>query len=416
MAMKTLIQRVVPLASLAACLAAGGFVFQPGHIVNAASPSPESAQVFQSAQVSQMQSALTALQTRLSAVENTNAKLQSAVQRQQVTINALQKKTAPITIATDTERADGTQSTEMFFTRVNVHIIDGSGHTNDNTNNGGKLLGLGNLIVGYNETRGSSQDNRTGSHNLIVGIRANYASYGGVVFGYNNTIANSGHYAAVTGGNSNTASGAQASVSGGYLNTASYYATSVSGGSFSTASGYESSVCGGQGNVASGAQTSVSGGYANRASGQYTSISGGEANTASGNTSSVSGGYANTASGDYNSISGGEHNTASTAGSSVSGGLYNTASNYCASVSAGYFNTASGQYGSVSGGQENTASGYDCAVSGGHNNLAGDGGNSNNIAASVSGGSYIINNGTNGWSAGGSYSSSAPGPGVFHAP
>jgi hypothetical protein len=42
--------------------------------------------------------------------------------------------------------------------------------------------GLGNVIIGYNEPRGGG-DNRSGSHNLVVGSRNNYASYGGFVGG-----------------------------------------------------------------------------------------------------------------------------------------------------------------------------------------------------------------------------------------
>ena len=48
------------------------------------------------------------------------------------------------------------------FSGVNVQIVDGSGNTS------GAVNGRGNLIVGYNELRGSG-DVRTGSHNIVVG-------------------------------------------------------------------------------------------------------------------------------------------------------------------------------------------------------------------------------------------------------
>ncbi len=89
---------------------------------------------------------------------------------------------------------------------INVQIVNDSGTTD------GAVDGLGNLIVGYNELRGLGDD-RTGSHNLIVGDEHNYSSYGGLVAGHFNTI--SGLFASVSGGRSNTASGQYSSVSGG---------------------------------------------------------------------------------------------------------------------------------------------------------------------------------------------------------
>ena len=60
--------------------------------------------------------------------------------------------------------------------------------------------GLGNLIVGYNESsmcRGLGRsyriDQRTGSHNLIVGSGHNFPSFGGFCCGFANTV--SGAYA-----------------------------------------------------------------------------------------------------------------------------------------------------------------------------------------------------------------------------
>ena len=61
---------------------------------------------------------------------------------------------------------------------------------------------LGNLIVGYNTDVGWP---RTGSHNLIVGDRHGYTSYGGFVAGELNSIAAA--WATVTGGQWNLANG-----------------------------------------------------------------------------------------------------------------------------------------------------------------------------------------------------------------
>jgi hypothetical protein len=260
---------------------------------------------------------------------------------------------------------------DFIITNANLYIQSGSGTT------GGTINGKGNLIIGYNELRGSGND-RTGSHNLIVGRQQNYSSYGGMVAGYDSTI--SGPYASVSGGYSNTASGSESSVSGGVLNVAS---------------GSQSSVSGGHGNTAYNEKSSVSGGLSNTASGPYSSVSGGNSNTASGSESSVSGGYSNTASGIQSSVSGGAYNTAYNEKSSVSGGLFNDASGYESSVSGGAYNTASGFGSSVSGGYLNTASGYESSVSGGNGNTA------SGYGSSVSGGSNRSVNGDYNWRAGG---------------
>lgn len=141
---------------------------------------------------------------------------------------------------------------------INVQVVNGSGTTD------GAVDGLGNLIVGYDELRGAGND-RTGSHNLIVGIEQNYNSYGGLLTGRRNTL-----------------SAAYASVSGGFGNTAGGLYSSVSGGSSSIASGMLSSIRGGHANTASGTQSSVGGGSFNTASGGYSSVGGGFGRLATG--------------------------------------------------------------------------------------------------------------------------------------
>ena len=132
------------------------------------------------------------------------------------------------------------------FTGVNVQIVNGLGAIHPDEDKKRPTNGLGNLVVGYNEF--SSFQDRTGSHNVVVGILHRYPSYGGLVVGFNNTI--SGPYASVSGGSFNTASRFYSTVSGGIANTACGVNSSVSGGSINTASGRNSSVTGGQGNVA----------------------------------------------------------------------------------------------------------------------------------------------------------------------
>jgi hypothetical protein len=184
---------------------------------------------------------------------------------------------------------------EVVISGANLRIVNGLGTTN--TTNG-----LGNLIVGYNESRSTLPnpsgrppviDNRTGSHNVVVGAGQNFSSFGGVVVGYYNEISES--WASVSGGAGNTASGPYAAVSGGYATTASGYAAAVSGGFVNTASGDFASVSGGVGNTASGYAAAVSGGAGNTASNFDTSVSGGYYNTASGYAAAVSGGAYRTA-------------------------------------------------------------------------------------------------------------------------
>ncbi len=220
------------------------------------------------------------------------ASLTARLSADEATIAALKAKTAPLSVS----------GRDLTITGVNVHIIDGTGRTINTS-------GLGNLIIGYNGSRGvdsktgDSLDVRTGCHNLILGNENNYSSFGGLVVGQHNTI--SGPYASVSGGISNTASNSYASVSGGLENTASGTYSSVSGGLDNKANGVKASVSGGSTNTASGASAWVSGGVDNRASDDYASVSGGRGNTASGEKASVSGGSGNWASSESSSVSGG---------------------------------------------------------------------------------------------------------------
>ena len=139
----------------------------------------------------------------------------------------------------------------LRFADMNVQVVSGSGATDDMIN------GRGNLIIGYNELR-NTDDRRSGSHMLVVGRFNNYAAFGGMVVGTDNS--SYAQWASVSGGTGNTASGAASSVSGGYGNTASNMWATASGGANNTASGFHATVSGGYFNEASGAKSSVSGG------------------------------------------------------------------------------------------------------------------------------------------------------------
>ena len=119
----------------------------------------------------------------------------------------------------------GTVST-IRVSGVNVQIVNGTGSTQT-------ADGSGNLVVGYNGLRGLGMDNRSGSHNFVVGDENNYTRFGGVVAGRGNSI--SGDFSSVAGGEFNVASGRAATVAGGRSNTALGNNSAVSGGSLNLA-------------------------------------------------------------------------------------------------------------------------------------------------------------------------------------
>ena len=196
---------------------------------------------------------------RLAALESRVTKLEKTVASQKTEISRLKKskvmKLEPY-VNVYTTTASGLKGPRITFSGVNVLIRNGLGSTP--TKNG-----LGNLVIGYNETSNPLNPQRTGSHNLIVGSKHHYTSWGGLVAGYANAV--NAPYGSVAGGQFNTASG-------------SY--SVVSGGDYSTASGLSSAVSGGSRQKATGAGSSVSGGYKNTASGWHTSVSGGDTNEA----------------------------------------------------------------------------------------------------------------------------------------
>lgn len=160
---------------------------------------------------------------------------------------------------------------DMVISGANLYIRNGTGRTDT-------LNGRGNLIIGYNEGRspnpdGSSANDRTGSHNLVLSSQNNFSSYAGIVAGYHNTI--SAPHACVTGGRNNAASGLFACISGGYYNTASGSGASVSGGRANQVLSHSASISGGYNNFISQDYGAISGGRGNEVSAQFATISGG---------------------------------------------------------------------------------------------------------------------------------------------
>jgi hypothetical protein len=219
-------------------------------------------------QVSSLQTSNTTLQGQVSSLQTSNTSLQSEVTALQNQLTTAQPvlALAPY-VSVDPNPEDGVIGPNIKFTGANIHILSGSGATDDNLSQGGSLTGRGNLIIGYDENTFSQPTGyRGGSHNLVLGRQSVFTSacFAGIVTGFQNEISAEG--ACVTGGSVNTASGQFASVTGGNGNTAS---------------ALESLVCGGEGNTASGVQSAVLGGDLDNASGDQSVVIGGGNNTAS---------------------------------------------------------------------------------------------------------------------------------------
>jgi hypothetical protein len=124
---------------------------------------------------------------------------------------------------------------------VNVQIVNGMGATNGNPNAPDSVDAaltdtncVGNLILGYNELRGGGDD-RTGSHNLVLGTRNNYSEFGGIAGGYENGV--DGIYASAVGGTFNHADGLQCVVVGGQDNRCGGEYAMIGGGQENVANG-----------------------------------------------------------------------------------------------------------------------------------------------------------------------------------
>jgi hypothetical protein len=112
---------------------------------------------------------------------------------------------------------NGVKGPHVVFTGVNLHLRSGLNATND----GGALSGLGNLIVGYNETQstpvvydGAGCDRSlTGSHNIVTGSGNLFTSYGGIVAGSNHCITSPN--SSILAGDTNEAHGLNSAILGG---------------------------------------------------------------------------------------------------------------------------------------------------------------------------------------------------------
>jgi len=285
----------------------------------------------------------------------------------------------------------GGKAKTIRFEGVNVQIVNGLGATNGNLGDPASVDPLvtatnsvGNLIVGYNEP--GTGGIREGSHNVVVGARNDYTSFGGLLAGSDNVVSAPlasitsgqfnealGAWSTVGGGAENEVAGQHCAINGGQLNVIGSGVThaAINGGTHNRILPYlylpatGSSICGGGANTIEGAGGSVLvGGLSNACEFRsHAVVVGGYTNVTRSSTSVVVGGMSNTISentgvgfdGDGSVIVGGSQNRAEGWNSVVVGGTSNFIDRF-ASASV------------IGGGRANSILGstaHNCVVSGG---------------------------------------------------
>ena len=252
----------------------------------------------------------------------------------------------------------GGQTKTIRFTGVNVQIVNGLDFTETQNS-------VGNLIVGYNEMGNPFGDNRTGSHNVVLGLSNNYASFGGHVAGWMNSIL--GEHGSVLGGRQNIVG--PASTVGNVI---------VSGMENTISNSWGSAIISGRKNtVEDSAYSAIVAGSLGVARGGLSAILGGNQNETTGGNSVVGGGFGNSTQATNSFIAGGVNNTVelTSAAGSVFGGEGNFLGNSYAGVILGGLDNFTSQGGgsnsnhaTVTGGQGNFIDGAPYgAISGGLN-------------------------------------------------
>ncbi len=95
------------------------------------------------AKVTSVEQTVSALQNEIDSLKTTNATLQS----QLVAVQSNHALALGPFVRVDPNPEIGVAGPNIIFSGANIHIVSGSGSTDDN----GTPLGLGNLIIGYNE-------------------------------------------------------------------------------------------------------------------------------------------------------------------------------------------------------------------------------------------------------------------------
>jgi len=220
-----------------------------------------------------LQNVLTALASTVLAQQVTLVELQQSLAAHQAALAALSPLLPMVPVAERSTFSEANSTWELA--EMNLQITNGEEATYGESN------GLGNLILGYNESEGGHHDQtgaivdgevRTGSHNLILGAGHTYEANGAFVGGYNNSALGQG--ASLFSGQSSFAAGSFSAILGGLDNRATGTHSCISGGHSNTASGDRSSVSGGLLNQSSGIATSILGGQYMQIFEQYETASG----------------------------------------------------------------------------------------------------------------------------------------------
>jgi uncharacterized coiled-coil protein SlyX len=178
-------------------------------------------------QVNSQSKTIASLNSQLATATGTIGALQTKVSADSTAITAL--KSSPVMaldpyVTVSAAAINGVVGPTVVLQGVNLQVRS--------TTSEGDTSGLGNLIVGWNDSPSTVPTPfRTGSNNLVVGDVNNFTSYGGFAAGLVSSV--TAPYASVSGGSSNTASGYASSVSGGLGITASAD-TSWAGGAYHT--------------------------------------------------------------------------------------------------------------------------------------------------------------------------------------
>ncbi|MCA9616496.1 MAG: hypothetical protein KC586_27250, partial [Myxococcales bacterium] len=97
-------------------------------------------------------------------------------------VDGLESLTASMSVATIHGQS------AVVFEGVNVHVRNGLGQTACDEGGAPACNGVGNLVLGYDELRGTG-DQKDGSHNFVVGAQNNRAGYASVVVGVAQNVA-----------------------------------------------------------------------------------------------------------------------------------------------------------------------------------------------------------------------------------
>jgi hypothetical protein len=111
------------------------------------------------AEIAALQAQVTALQDQVNKLQTANTDQQDEIDRLQTQLTAVQSNHALLLgpfVSVDPDPEIGVIGPNIIFSGANIHIVSGSGSTDDGmlNNPSATLRGLGNLIIGYNEDPG----------------------------------------------------------------------------------------------------------------------------------------------------------------------------------------------------------------------------------------------------------------------